>query len=297
MHGWLIIDKPLGLSSAQVVGKVKWLLGLKKLKLKIGHAGTLDPLATGLLPLAIGEATKVVQFLSDADKEYEFEVTWGEERSTDDAEGAVVASCEIRVLREEIEEVMKNFMGEIEQIPPQHSAIKVDGKRAYALAREQKAGSSEQIKLKSRKITIHKFELLKHSAHSSLFPAHCSKGTYIRSIARDMGRMLGCFGYVSALRRVAHGQFELRRAISLEKLEEMCEKGEEQAAILPLDEVLDDIPVLKLSDQEAQQIRNGIVIKTVLQDIPCIRLYHDNILVAIAEIHDGLLKSKRVFNL
>jgi tRNA pseudouridine55 synthase len=192
---------------------------------------------------------------------------------------------------------MKHFMGEIEQIPPQHSAIKVDGVRAYALARKQLADSSKQIELKSRKIVIYKLELLKHTAHSSLFSAHCSKGTYIRSIARDMGRMLGCFGYVSELRRVQHGKFSLSHAISLEKLEEMCKKGVEQEAILPLDEILDDIPELKLSNSEAQQIRNGIVLKTELQDTPCIRLYHENTLLAIAEISAGLLKTRRVFNL
>jgi tRNA pseudouridine55 synthase len=291
-HGWLVIDKPLGLSSAQVVGRVKWLLQLKQKKLKIGHAGTLDPLASGLLPLAIGEATKVVQFLSDADKAYEFEVTWGEERSTDDAEGSVVASSKLQVASEEILKVMESFNGEIEQVPPQHSAIKVDGQRAYDIAREGKVAD-----IKTRKITIHSIELLEHLGGKTKFRVKCSKGTYIRSIARDMGRLLGCFGYVSALRRVAHGQFGLEHAISLENLQEMCEKGVEQAAILPLDEVLDDIPELKLSTQEAQQVRNGIVLKTQMQNTNCIRLYHENTLLAIAEISDGLLKTRRVFNL
>lgn len=297
MHGWLIIDKPLGRSSAQVVGRVKWLLQLKQKKLKIGHAGTLDPLASGVLPLAIGECTKIVQFLTDADKGYEFEVTWGEERSTDDSEGFVVSSKQQAVSREEVEAVMQKFLGEIEQIPPQHSAIKVDGVRAYALARGQKAEDRGQIELKARTLTIHDFQLINHSHLASRFSILCSKGTYIRSIARDMGRALGCYGYVSALRRVQHGQFTLANAISLEKLEEMCKKGVEQAAILPLDEVLDDIPVLKLSALEAQQVKNGIVINTEMQDTPCIRLYHEKTLLAIAEISDGLLKTRRGFNL
>ena len=261
-------------------------------KFKVGHAGTLDPLATGILPLAIGECTKVVQFLTDADKAYEFEVTWGEERSTDDAEGFVVNSKQQAVSREEVEAAMENFIGEIEQIPPQHSAIKVDGKRAYDIARDGKVAD-----IKTRKITIHKLELLNHTNHKSQFTVHCSKGTYIRSIARDMGRALGCYGYVSALRRVQHGKFSLQHAISLEKLEELCNNGSEQAAILPLDEILDDIPELKLSESEAQQIRNGIVLETPLQDTPCIRLYHENTLIAIAEISEQKLKTRRVFNL
>lgn len=318
MHGWLIIDKGLGKSSAQVVGKVKWLLKnrLKEMSesamsprsgvpsegqktrrgtiknFKIGHAGTLDPLASGILPLAIGECTKVVRFLSDADKSYEFEVTWGEERSTDDAEGEVVESSEVRVSREEIEVAMQNFQGKIEQVPPQFSAIKIDGKRAYDLARDGKVAD-----IKTRKITIHKLEILEHSDAKTSFRAHVSKGTYIRAIARDLGRQLGCYGFISQLRRTTHGQFTLENAISLEMLEEMCEKGIEQQAILPVDDVLDDIPELKLSDTEAQRIRNGIVIETPMQDINCIRLYHDNTLLAIAEISDGMLKTIRVFNL
>jgi len=292
MYGWIIIDKPLGRSSAQVVGRVKWLLQLKQKKLKIGHAGTLDPLATGILPLAIGEATKVVQFLSDADKGYEFEVTWGEERSTDDAEGSVVASSELRVTKEEILQVMESFKGEIDQIPPQHSAIKVDGQRAYDIARDGKVAD-----IKTRKITINKIELLEHSGDRTKFRVHCTKGTYIRSIARDMGRLLGCYGFVSELRRIVHGQFALSSAITLENLEEMCKKGVEQAAILPLDEVLDDIPVLKLTEIEAQQVKNGIVLNTDLQDMPCIRLYHDNTLISIAEVSNQKLITKRVFNL
>lgn len=328
MNGWLIIDKPLGLSSAQVVGRVKWLLknaqnlSLERTqsasgiitqrgennnsqsasgiatqrgeikKLKIGHAGTLDPLASGVLPLAIGEATKVVQFLTDADKAYEFEVTWGEERSTDDAEGEVVQMSDVRCQMSDIKRIMEDFIGEIEQIPPQHSAIKIDGKRAYDIAR-----SGEIADIKTRKITIYKFELLSHTNHKSQFTIHSSKGTYIRSIARDMGRLLGCYGYVSCLRRTNHGKISIDDAISLEKLEELCQKGIEQQAILPVDDVLDDIPELKLSEIEAQQVRNGIVLNTDLQDMPCIRLYHDNVLIAIAEISEQKLKSKRVFNL
>ena len=307
-HGWLVIDKPLGRSSAQIVGKVKWLMGLKKLKLKIGHAGTLDPLASGILPLAIGECTKVVRFLSEASKTYEFEVTWGEESSTDDAEGEAVETSAMRPTREQIEAAMQNFAGEIEQVPPQYSAIKIDGKRAYDLARDGKVAD-----IKTRKITIHKLEIIEenHSPErsqsasaparsgekSTKFRAYVSKGTYIRSIARDMGRELGCYGFISALRRTTHGQFTLEGAISLEQLEEMCEKGSEQQAILPVDDVLDDIPELKLSDEEAQRIRNGIVINVSQSDAENIRLYHNNTLLAIAEISNGILKTHRVFNL
>lgn len=306
MNGWIVIDKPIGISSAGVVGKVKWLLQLKKLKKKIGHAGTLDPLATGVLPLAVGEATKVVQFLTDADKVYEFEVTWGQERDTDDAEGDVMQISDIKCQISDIEKVMESFKGEIEQMPPQYSALKVDGKRAYDIAR-----SGEVADIKSRKVTIYDMQLRPpltppqeggvggglSEVHSSRFTVHCSKGTYIRSIARDMGRKLGCYGFVSELRRVGHGCFDINNAISLEKLEELCQKGDEQQAILPVDDVLDDILELKLTDEEAQQIRNGIVLNKDMPDCGLVKIYHENTLLAIAEIYDGKLKTRRVFNL
>lgn len=296
MNGWIIINKPLGVSSAQVVGKVKWLLKLKSLKKKIGHAGTLDPLATGVLPLAVGECTKVVQFLTDADKTYEFEVTWGEERSTDDAEGEVISSSEQLPTNEQINKVVNEFLGEIEQMPPQYSALKVDGQRAYDVAR-----SGGVADIKTRKVTIHKIEILDIAEKSASFRVSCSKGTYIRSIARDMGRLLGCYGYVSKLHRTGHGKFDINQSISLEKLIDMCEKGDEQQAILPVDDILDDIPELKLKEDEARKVRNGIVLNIDaahnISDADLVKVYHDNTLLAIAEISDSKLTTRRVFNL
>lgn len=292
MNGWLLINKPIGISSAAVVGKVKWLLKLKQKKLKIGHAGTLDPLATGVLPLAIGEATKAIQFLLDSDKKYEFEVSWGRERDTDDAEGEVVANSELKPTNEQINKVIPDFSGIIKQMPPQYSALKIKGKKAYELAREGK-----EAKLKARNVQIYKLQLISHDGSKSQFELDCSKGTYVRSIARDMGRKLGCYGYVSKLHRVGHGKFDINQTISLEKLENLCEKGIEQQAILPVDEVLDDILDLKLEDKQAQLLRNGIVINIDKPDCDLLKIYHDNTLLAIAEIKNGKLKTRRVFNL
>lgn len=289
-HGWVIIDKPLGASSAKIVARVKRLANSK-----CGHAGTLDPLASGVLPLALGEATKLTQFLSYADKQYEFEVTWGEERSTDDAEGEVVASSKLQVTREEIEKVMDKFRGEISQTPPQFSAVKIDGQRAYKSAREGK-----EVEIKPRNLTIHELELTSSAPDKSSFKVTCSKGTYVRSLGRDMGRELGCFGYISSLRRVSHGKFSEKNSISLEKFEELCQKGAEQEVILPPEDVLDDIPELKLSEEEAQKVRNGIVLNIEnknFADHEKVAVFHDNKLLAVAQTSDGKLKTHRVFNL
>ena len=315
INGWLVIDKPVGMSSAQIVGKVKWLLKNSKntamslangvpsedgeaaargtiKKFKIGHAGTLDPLATGVLPLAIGEATKIVQFLTDANKRYEFEVTWGEERDTDDAEGLTTRMSDAKYQMSEILNIMEDFKGEIEQTPPQYSAVKLGGKKAYDIAR-----SGEQADIKPRKVNIYDLQITNHQPPVTSFTTHCSKGTYIRSLARDMGRKLGCYGYVSNLHRGSHGKFKIEDAISLEKLEDLCKKGNEQSVIRPVDEILDDIPELKLSKEEAQQVRDGIVLNKNIADERIIRLYHDTTLIAIAEISSGKLKVKRGFNL
>ena len=289
-NGWLIIDKPLGITSAHVVSKVKRLLGHDT---KIGHAGTLDPLATGVLPLALGEATKVVQFLLDTHKEYEFEVTWGEERATDDAEGSVTQMSNIRCQMSEILDAIENFKGEIEQLPPSYSALKIDGKRAYELARK-----GEEVQLKQRKVTIHELTLTSDIRHlTSVFRMKCSKGTYVRSIARDLGRKLGCFGYVSRLHRSAHGQFNINAAISLEKLEELCQKGAVASSILPLEEVLDGIPAFPLDENETAKIRNGIAIENRINiSGEIIALKNSQKLVALAKLENGKLQPVRVFN-
>ena len=195
ISGWLVINKPLGVSSAHVVAVVKRLVRPYG-KPKVGHAGTLDPMASGVLPIAIGEATKVAQYLIDSSKEYSFEVTWGQERDTDDAVGAVINSSKKRPSRAELEKILPKFRGDISQVPPQYSAIKVEGKRAYDTAR--KGGETE---LKARHVKIYMLELKEENGNAATFNMGCSKGTYVRSLARDMGRELGCFGYVSKLHR------------------------------------------------------------------------------------------------
>jgi tRNA pseudouridine55 synthase len=287
-NGWLIINKPVGMSSAHVVAKVKRLVGRNN---KVGHAGTLDPLAQGVLPIAIGEATKVTQFLLDSSKEYEFDVTWGEERSTDDAEGEVVRKSDLRFQIDDLKLALEKFKGEIEQVPPQYSAIKVEGQRAYDVARD--GGSLE---LKARRVTVHRLELTSEIINPiSTFQLECSKGTYVRSIARDMGRELGCFGYVSRLLRTRHGQFALSDAITLENFEEICKTAEVSKALLPLEKVLDGIPALSLDDFLEAKIRNGVGLD-ISVDSEITALKKNEKLVAIASPKNGKLHPVRVFN-
>ncbi len=248
VSGWINLDKPLGMTSTQAVGKVRRALNAQK----VGHAGTLDPLASGILPIALGEATKTIPFAQDADKAYEFTVSWGEQRTTDDAEGDIIAQSDLRPEQSDIEALIPRFIGTIEQLPPQFSALKVDGQRAYDLARY-----GQKIELKTRQITIESLELLTFSENSATFTLTCGKGTYVRSIARDMGEILGCCGYISALRRTRVGNFKAQSAISLDKLEEQGYKTAQSESLLPLETVLDDIPALVLNAQETADLRNG----------------------------------------
>lgn len=248
LHGWLNVDKPLGMTSTQVVGRVRRLLNAQK----IGHAGTLDPAASGILPLALGEATKTIPYAQDSHKTYRFTVTWGEERNTDDAEGETTQTSPNRPTCGEIEAALPRFVGEIEQVPPQFSAIKIDGKRAYALARK-----GEEVAIKPRNVHIYSLNLLQSDQNTAEFEVHCGKGTYVRAIARDLGRILGCFGYVSALRRTACGVFSEKSAISLDKLEKMVLSSEPDSFLLPVETVLDDIPVLALRNEEVTKVRHG----------------------------------------
>ncbi len=245
LNGWLNLNKPLGISSAGAVNKVKWLLRPEK----IGHAGTLDPLATGVLPLALGEGTKCVNLLMDAKKTYEFTVTFGERRSTDDAEGDVVATSDHIPSAEEIKAVLTRFTGPIQQTPPIYSAIKVDGERAYALAR-----AGEAVALKSRQVTIHTLQLLALNGREAQFQARVSKGTYIRSLGRDIAQTLGSEGYISRLHRSAVGPFTDRNAISLDFLEE---SGHKAPPLLPLHTALDDIPAHALDGSQLAKLRQG----------------------------------------
>ncbi len=252
MHGWIILDKPLGLSSAQAVAAVKRLFREAGLpRPKIGHGGTLDPLATGVLPIALGEATKLAGRLLDATKGYDFTVSWGAATATDDAEGAVVAESAVRPDAAAIRAVLPAFTGAIVQTPPAYSALKVDGERAYKLAR-----AGETVVLAERRLTIHALDLIAASAAAADFAVTCSKGTYVRSLARDLALALGTVGHVAALRRTRAGPFTLGQAVSLDKLAEMLQADPEQA-ILPLTAGLDDIPALPVTPEEATLLRRG----------------------------------------
>ncbi len=248
INGWINIDKPLDMTSTQAVGKVKKILGMKK----VGHAGTLDPLATGVLPIAVGEATKTVQFLQNREKGYEFTITWGEARDTDDMEGDVIETSDIRPTQDAIEAALPAFIGNITQTPPKYSAIKINGDRAYDLARE-----GVEFEIQSRTVTVYDLKLLSCDANTASFICTCGKGTYIRSIARDLAEAMGTVGYISALRRTFVGGFSADNAISFDKLAEIVDNKGAQEACLGLGLALDDIPALPLTLQEASRLRNG----------------------------------------
>ncbi len=252
VDGWINLDKPLGLSSTQAMAKVRWLLNAQK----AGHAGTLDPLATGILPIALGEATKTISYIQDGLKTYSFTVTWGEQRDTDDGEGDVTARSENRPSRDQIEALLPRYTGVILQTPPQFSAIKIDGQRAYDLAR-----SGEDVEIEEREVFIESLNLLAVSDKEADFLMVCGKGTYVRSLARDMGLDLGCFGYISALKREQVGPFTLETAISLDKLEKLDDSARLIGSVLlPLETALDDIPALAVREDEAARLRNGQVL-------------------------------------
>jgi tRNA pseudouridine55 synthase len=257
MHGWLIIDKPVGPGSTQIVSAVKRALrdgGYPKVK--VGHGGTLDPLASGVLPVALGEATKLSGRMLDADKGYDFTIRFGEETSTLDAEGEVVETSALRPSPEAVEALLPRFTGPIEQVPPIYSALKVDGRRAYDLAR-----AGEEVELKTRAVTVH--SLVCHArpraneVEEITLSASVSKGTYIRSLARDIARALGTVGHVAMLRRVKAGPFTLQSAISLDKLGELGQAHQLEQALLPLTAGLDDIPALSVTPDQARALREG----------------------------------------
>jgi tRNA pseudouridine55 synthase len=248
VHGWLVLDKPLGMTSTKALAIARRLLNASK----AGHAGTLDPLASGVLPLAFGEATKTVPYLVDAKKAYRFTVKWGAETSTDDSEGPVTRSSDARPTDEQIVRALPQFVGEIMQVPPAFSAVKVDGERAYDLARD-----GEVVELKPRLTHIHRLELVEAGLESAVFEMGCGKGTYVRAFARDLGRALGCLGHVIALTRLSVGPFALGHAISLETLEKSGTDHAAKRLLMPLATALDDIPGLAVTDQEAAQLRLG----------------------------------------
>lgn len=249
MHGWLVLDKPLGLTSTQALAKARRLLNAEK----AGHGGTLDPLASGVLPIAFGEATKTVSFAMDGTKVYRFTVAWGEQRTTDDAEGEVIARSAVRPTRDAVIAKLPAFEGFIQQVPPQFSALKVDGERAYDIARE-----GDVVDLEPRTVRIDRFELIDiPDADHATFDVTCGKGTYVRALARDLAEALGTAGHVSALRRLSVGRFTLDKAISLDELAAMDDNAALQDLLLPLATALDDIPALALTEAEAHRMRHG----------------------------------------
>jgi len=292
VDGWVILDKPVGLGSTPAVGKVRRLFGAQK----AGHGGTLDPLASGVLPIALGEATKTVPFVMDGRKEYRFTVRFGEARSTEDAEGEVTATSDARPSDLEIRSALAGFIGEIEQIPPAFSALKVAGKRAYDLAR-----AGEAVALKPRRILVERLELVgRPDANHADFVISCGKGTYIRSLGRDLAQALGTVGHLSALRRTAAGPFREEAAISLSKLEALGHIPALLGALAPVATALDDIPALALTEAQADRLRHGQPV-LLTRDAPpsgaLLRAETGSRLVALVRSDGASLKPVRVFNL
>jgi tRNA pseudouridine55 synthase len=309
VNGWIILNKPLGLGSTQAVAAVKRnLREAGYAKVKVGHGGTLDPLATGVLPIALGEATKLCGRMLDASKMYDFTICFGVETSGLDVEGEVVATSEVRPTLKQLEAVLPQFTGPIEQIPPVYSAVKIDGKRAYDRAR-----AGETVEMKARSVTIHSlrasaplreqknFTQRRRGAESLeeiTLTAHVSKGTYIRSLARDIAYALGTVGHVTMLRRTKAGPFTLSQSISLDKLNEIGNGATLEDVILPMEAGLDDIPALTLSPEQARAIREGRVLTgTAADDGHYWARDAEMRAVALLELIDGTTKIVRGFNL
>jgi tRNA pseudouridine55 synthase len=296
VHGWIVLDKPVGVTSTNAVARVKRMFQAAK----AGHAGTLDPLASGILPIALGEATKTVPYVVDGLKSYRFTVRWGEETETDDNEGEVTQRSDKRPSLSDIERLLPDFTGEIEQVPPRYSAIKVEGARAYDLARE-----GNEFQLAARLVQVNQLTIqeLPDNDHAIL-EAECGKGTYVRSLARDLGRALGCFGHVSQLRRTRVGPFMEDATISLDKLEELSHSAAGQegldAILESVETALDDIPALAISGDDAAKLKRGQAVLLRGRDAPIINgpVYATSrgTLVALGEVKRGELRPKRVFN-
>ena len=289
LSGWLAIDKPAGKTSAGVVAEVKRITQAAK----AGHGGTLDPLATGILPIALGEATKTVPYLMDRSKSYRFTVKWGETRTTDDEEGEVTETSSVRPSVPDIEAALPEFLGEIEQMPPVFSAIKVGGQRAYDLARK-----GQSVELTPRQVRVTRFVVTSSpDADSSEFEVDCGKGTYIRALARDLAAALGTRGYVARMRRTQVGPFFEGAAISLDNLAELGHSAALFEAILPVETVLDDIPALALTGPQAERLSSGQMVRVlnVAEGVYCARTAER--LVALAEAKDSEIRPLRVFHL
>ena len=295
LSGWLILDKPRGMGSTQGVSAVKRVLRQNGYaKTKVGHGGTLDPLAEGVLPIALGEATKLAGRMLDASKIYAFTVQFGEETDTLDTEGEVIATSDVRPTLAEVEAVLPRFTGPIEQVPPAYSALKVDGQRAYDRAR-----AGEAVELKSRAVVIHSLSIMPDAATQEevTLEAHVSKGTYIRSLARDIAQALGTCGHVTYLRRTKAGPFLEEQAISLDKLEQSAKGAGLEHLLLPLEAGLDDIPALALDQTSAQAVRQGRVLSGMPQSSGLYLAKLGTVPVALMEITDGTATVVRGFNL
>jgi len=296
VHGWVVLDKPVGMSSTQAVSVVKRLFQAKR----AGHAGTLDPLASGVLPIALGEATKTVPFVMEGRKVYRFTVRWGEERDTDDAEGRVIDRSTERPTAQAIAELLPRFTGQITQVPPRFSAVKIDGERAYDLARD-----GELVEMAPRPVEIHRLELIETPDPDHVkFIAECGKGTYVRALARDLGRALGCLGHVTALRRTAVGPFEDEVAVSLDTLQRFHPNDVaalEEAALLPVESGVAALPALRVSAADAGRLARGQAVLLRGRDAPVIAgwvsVSSHGALIALAEVEKGELRPRRIFNL
>ena len=299
VHGWLNLDKPLGLSSSQAVSRVQRAFDAKK----AGHGGTLDPLATGILPIAFGEATKTAAYAMDGSKTYYFGVRWGEARSTDDREGEVIETHDHRPAAQQIESSLAAFVGTIEQIPPRYSAIKINGRRAYDLARRDEA-----VELKSRRVEVRELRLVDvPDADHAFLSVTCGKGTYVRALARDLAHHLDTVGHVDWLRRTAVGPFTEADAISLDKIEALGHIPLDSDLLMPIETVLDDIPALALTVQEAQRLKHGqsvsvlpVASRSTFKEIEqgdTVRAMSKGRLVALARIVGGEIRPVRVLNL
>jgi tRNA pseudouridine55 synthase len=293
-HGWLILNKPYGISSNAALQKIRYVFN----KAKAGHVGTLDPLATGVLPIALGEATKLIPFLEKSRKIYDFEVTWGERRATDDLEGEVIAVSEKRPTLSEIEASLIHFIGEIEQFPPLYSAVKIEGRAAYRYARQ-----NQTISLKARKVFVEELQVTRISSEDKAnFRVACGSGVYVRSLARDLAIFLGTEGYVSSLHRVQVGSFKDSQSISLQKILEMQAYSELQRMVHSMDVVLDDIPVVVFGEDICDRFRKGQSLVFHLPTLPAsidsvvLCKSASGVLCGILSYKDGLLAPKRIFN-
>ncbi|KAF2990523.1 tRNA pseudouridine(55) synthase TruB [Methylocystis sp. MJC1] len=288
VDGWVVLDKPVGLTSTQAVSRLKRIYNAQK----AGHAGTLDPLASGILPVAFGEATKTVPFVQDGEKAYRFTVRWGAESNTDDSDGEITRTSEKRPTRAEIEGLMPQFLGDILQTPPQFSAIKIGGERAYDLARE-----GAQVELKARAVTIHSLTIEAFSPEETVFFMECGKGAYVRAIARDLGRLMGCYGHVTALRRTRVGPFIEEDSYTLEEIEA---QGMAADALLSVEAGLSELPCVVVDRDTAARLRRGGSVILRGRDAPAEGVVYaacGGVPVAFGQVVEGALEPSRVFNL